>query len=111
MLRLWEANNVKKAVELIGIDMVLIDWKVHWLLISLLSVSNFFNSMLSYFTGSTHLKRGLYELSVFGATRSNPNFRFGDTPFPIRFTDQTMFVDLAESIPPHPNGELLVLQL
>ncbi|WZZ02615.1 hypothetical protein YC2023_088536 [Brassica napus] len=27
MLRLWEASNVKKVGELIGVDMVLIDWK------------------------------------------------------------------------------------
>ena len=30
MLCLWEANNVKKAGELIGVDMVLIDWDVRW---------------------------------------------------------------------------------
>ncbi|KAH0855234.1 hypothetical protein HID58_016700 [Brassica napus] len=30
--------------------------------------------------------------------RSNPNFFFGDATVAIRYTDQTVFVDLAESI-------------
>ena len=110
--------------------MMLIDWKVLWLSISLLSFINFsilfffwyvstfqFDVILFHFSSSVfanpdinqcspaqHILKqgGLYELSVFGATRSNPNFWFGDAHVSIRFTDQTVFVELSESIHPIP---------
>ena len=41
---------------------------------------------------------GLYELNVFGIQEATQIFLFGDAPVAIRFTDQTVFVDLAESI-------------
>ena len=44
----------------------------------------------------------LYELIVFNVTRSNPNFRYSESPHAIRFTDKTVFVDLTEPSEPIP---------
>ncbi|CAN6856114.1 unnamed protein product [Brassica oleracea] len=62
-------SNLKKAGELIGVDMVRA-------LIRCSSIGSLHKSDINQCSPAQHiLKEGwLYELPVFGATRSNPNF-------------------------------------
>ncbi|ESQ50127.1 hypothetical protein EUTSA_v10002234mg [Eutrema salsugineum] len=95
LLRFWEARNVKKGGELMGVDMLLLDEKAT-LIQGSISVHR-----LNTFKHLMH-EGGIYAISGFDVTRSNPQFKLSDSNISIRFTEQTTFVEIFDPNSPIP---------
>lgn len=121
LLCYWEARNVKKGDQLMGVDMLLLDAKVvyfdHFSISYLRLHEKAYKVIIVFFTvyGDSegpisvhplntfrHLPKegAVYELSGFDVSRSNPNYRLSDSPFSIQFTDLTSFVELSNPAKP-----------
>ncbi|KAG2306889.1 hypothetical protein Bca52824_026637 [Brassica carinata] len=89
-LRFWEACNLKKGGELMGINMLLLDAKA-MLIQGLITVyrPNPFRHILH--------EGSVYELNGFDVPRSNPTFKFVDAAISIRFTDQKVFAEVTDT--------------
>ncbi|CAH2035718.1 unnamed protein product [Thlaspi arvense] len=90
LLRFWEARNVKKGGELMGVDMRLLDEKAT-LMQGSISVHR-----LNTFKHLMH-EGTLYSISNFDVTCSNHHFKLCDSTISIRFTDFTKFVEIPET--------------
>ncbi|XP_024013212.1 uncharacterized protein LOC112087536 [Eutrema salsugineum] len=90
LLRFWEARNVKKGGELLGVDMLFLDEK------STVTQGSINVHCLNTFK---HLLRegSIYTMRGFDVTRSNNNFKLCDSKFSIRFTSDTSFVEVPNS--------------
>ncbi|KAL0731286.1 hypothetical protein Bca4012_027380 [Brassica carinata] len=90
LLRFWEARNVRRGGELMGVDMLLLD-----------SQATMVPATISVHRLETHrsnLKAGsVYTLKGFDVAQCNPNYRLSDSSLLIRFKDVT---DPAIPIPP-----------
>ncbi|CAN7115570.1 unnamed protein product [Brassica rapa subsp. narinosa] len=88
LLRVWEARNINKGMELMSLDMLLIDENstvVHGTVSALLQLR--FRQRMT--------EGSVYTLSGFDVTRSSPKYRLSDAPVAIRFNDGTEFEKLA----------------
>ncbi|XP_033134433.1 uncharacterized protein LOC117127840 [Brassica rapa] len=88
LLRVWEARNINKGMELMSLDMLLIDENstvVHGTVSALLQLR--FRPRMT--------EGSVYTLSGFDVTRSSPKYRLSDAPVAIRFNDGTEFEKLA----------------
>ncbi|CAF2154317.1 unnamed protein product [Brassica napus] len=88
LLRVWEARNINKGMELMSLEMLLIDENstvVHGTVSALLQLR--FRQRMT--------EGSVYTLSGFDVTRSSPKYRLSDAPVAIRFNDGTEFEKLA----------------
>ncbi|CAF2045791.1 replication protein A 70 kDa DNA-binding subunit A-like isoform X2 [Brassica napus] len=88
LLRVWEARNINKGMELMSLDMLLIDENstvVHGTVSALLQLR--FRPRMT--------EGSVYTLSGFDVTRSSPKYRLSDAPVAIRFNDGTEFEKLS----------------
>ncbi|KAL0724796.1 hypothetical protein Bca4012_039395 [Brassica carinata] len=95
LLRFWEARNLKRGVELMWMDMLLVDVNATRMQASI-SASRLprFHSRLAAGT--------MFSASGFDVSRSALNFGLSDSPLMIRFTEATSFDELTEPVSPLP---------
>ncbi|WZZ35327.1 hypothetical protein YC2023_018728 [Brassica napus] len=95
LLRFWEARNVRRSGELMGVDMLLLD-----------SQSTMIPATVNVNRLATHLTNleegSVYSLTGFEVTRCNQNYRLSDSSLLIRFTDSTSFKKVTEPAVPIP---------
>ncbi|KAL0864280.1 hypothetical protein Bca101_043398 [Brassica carinata] len=95
LLRFWEARNVRRGGELMGVDMLLLDSQATMLPATI--------SVHRLETHRSNLKEGLvYSLTGFDVAQCNPNYRLSDSSLLIRFNDSTSFKDVADLAAPIP---------
>ncbi|KAH0897719.1 hypothetical protein HID58_047287 [Brassica napus] len=95
LLRFWEARNVRRSGELMGVDMLLLD-----------SQSTMMPATVNVNRLATHLTNleegSVYSLTGFEVTHCNQNYRLSDSSLLIRFTDSTSFKKVTEPAVPIP---------
>ncbi|KAL0707105.1 hypothetical protein Bca4012_073531 [Brassica carinata] len=95
LLHFWEARNVRRGGELMGIDMLLLDSQAT-VMPATVNVNRLAAHQTNFEAGS------VYSLTGFEVTRCNQNYRLSDSSLLIRFSDSTTFEKITEPAVPIP---------
>ncbi|KAF3588546.1 hypothetical protein F2Q69_00030958 [Brassica cretica] len=95
LLHFWEARNVCRGGELMGINMLLLDSQA-----TMMPATVNVNRLAAH---QTNFEEGsVYSLTGFEVTRCNQNYRLSDSSLLIRFSNSTTFEKITEPAAPIP---------